>query len=75
MQTSPKIKTEWGKNFKTVGEWIGTDMAEYTRQDIRSLDKETNRIAQDISFHLEKVSGNHNEGLDIGGSGSNTGGF
>lgn len=66
-KTSPKIKAEWGRNFNTVGDWISTDMASYSREDLGSLDKTTNQIVARIQNHLQKVSGNPGEGIKSGG--------
>jgi hypothetical protein len=67
VKTSPKIKTEYGRNFNTVGDWISTDMASYDREDALSLDKATNAIVARITNHLQSVSGNPGEGVKSGG--------
>ena len=67
VKTSPKIKTEFGKNFPTVGAWIATDMQEYDSDDIGAIDAATNKIAEKIRIHLQNVSGNPGEGLGSGG--------
>ena len=63
VKTSPKIKTEFGKNFPTVGSWIATDMGEYDADDIGAIDAASNKIAEKIRIHLQKVSGNPGEGI------------
>lgn len=68
VKTSEKIKTEYGRNFNTVGDWISTDMASYDREDLSSLDKTTNAIVARIHNHLQKVSGNASEGIKSGGT-------
>jgi len=67
VKTSPKIKTEYGRNFNTVGNWISTDMASYDQEDLGSLDKTTNNIVTRIHNHLQSVSGNASEGITSGG--------
>jgi hypothetical protein len=67
VKTSPKIKTEYGRNFNTVGDWISTDMASYDRDDAGALDKTTNAIVARITNHLQNVSGNPGEGVKSGG--------
>jgi transposase-like protein len=67
VKTSPKIKKEWGKNFPTVGAWIGTDLQEYGPDDMGAIDTKSNAIATKIRTHLQRVSGNEAEGLGTGG--------
>jgi len=66
-KTSPKIKAEWGRHFNTIGDWISTDMASYSSEDLGSLDKATNQIVSKIQQHLQNVSGNFAEGIKTGG--------
>ena len=67
VRTSPKIKTEFGKNFPTVGAWIATDIQEYDADDAGSIDAKANAIATKIRTHLQNVSGNPGEGMGTGG--------
>jgi len=67
VKTSPKIKTEFGKNFPTVGAWIATDMQEYDSDEIGAIDATSNKIAEKIRTHLQRVSGNPSEGMGMGG--------
>jgi hypothetical protein len=65
LRTSPKIKTEFGRNFPTVGKWLSTDMAQYTQADFGALDKDNERITSQINFHLDKVSGGIDKGIEL----------
>jgi len=67
VRTSTKIKTEFGKNFPTVGAWIATDMQEYGPDDMGAIDAKTNAIATKVRIHLQRVSGNNAEGMGHGG--------
>jgi hypothetical protein len=67
VRTSPKIKTEWGKNFPTVGAWIATDLQEYGPDDAGAIDSKSNAIASKVRSHLQRVSGNPGEGMGTGG--------
>ena len=67
VKTSPKIKAEFGRNYPTVGAWIATDMQEYDADDIGAIDSASNKIAEKIRMHLQRVSGNPGEGMGTGG--------
>lgn len=55
VRTSPKIKTEWGKNFPTVMKWIETDtMAQDTGADDWSGDRAWLQQCEDILFKFNK---------------------
>ena len=66
VKTSPKIKTEYGRNFPTVGAWIATDMQEYSADDAGAIDVASNKIAEKVRIHLQRVSGNSSEGMGMG---------
>ena len=72
VQTSPKIKTEWGQNFPTVGKWLSTDMQENMRSNFASLDPTNQKIVTTISARLQQVSGNIREGIDLNTFGTNS---
>jgi hypothetical protein len=67
VKTSPKIKTEYGRNYPTVGAWIATDMQEYGPDDAGAIDAASNKIAEKIRTHLQNVSDNPGEGMGMGG--------
>ena len=67
VKTSTKIKTEFGRNYNLVGDWLSTDMAAYDSGDLGSLDTKTNAIVEKIRVHLQRVSGNPGEGIKAGG--------
>jgi hypothetical protein len=68
VKTSPKIKTEFGRNFPTVGAWLSTDMASYDSTDLGALDAKTNAIVEKIRVHLQRISGDATEGITSGGA-------
>ena len=66
VKTSPKIKTEFGRNYNLVGDWLSTDMATYNSGDLLG-NTEAAAIAEKIRVHLQRVSGNPGEGIKAGG--------
>jgi hypothetical protein len=66
VKTSPKIKTEFGRNYNLVGDWLSTDMATYDSGDLFG-NTTADKIAEKIRVHLQQVSGNPSEGIKAGG--------
>ena len=66
VKTSPKIKTEFGRNYNLVGDWLSTDMPTYSSGDLFG-NTEAAAIAEKIRVHLQLVSGNPGEGIKAGG--------